>query len=459
MPKLKVVTRRGRNTLYIRGTVRGQGIYESTGTDRRPDAEAYAAKLEQELWTRSVYGARAVVTFATAVESYLKAEPRRASHAKTVDKLLTLFGPMRLGDVTQIQLDRAYGALLRPGASPATRLRNVLTPLRAILEHAARRGWCDRPAFEVPRQPKPRVAFLLPGQATALVQAAAPHLRPLIVFLIGTAARMSEALELDWRDVDLDGGRITFRRTKAGTERHVDLAPAVRAALAALPDRDGRVFRPAYPARRRPGQKAPQWRQGVAWRDSDRNGGGQIKTGWAAACRRAGLPGEWRGEGTGGETVRAGVPAARPAAHRGDLALCGALRLGGAAGVRRLGRPRPGAGLHASTAGELCRSGRGVARAGAGEEGEEAGMSLRFRRTLRLAPGLRVNLAKRGVSLSVGRHGLTENINRAGARTTVGAPDTGLSYSTRRRRPGGSLASGLAGLLLLALAAWLLGWL
>ena len=85
-------------------------------------------------------------------------------------------------------------------------------------------------------------------------------------------------------------------------------------------------------------------------------------------------------------------------------------------------------------------------------------MTFRYRRSLRLAPGLRVNLNKRGASLSVGRRGLTENINRDGARTTVSAPGTGLSYSTRRRRPGSTLSSFLVGLAILALlGAWLFG--
>jgi integrase len=207
---------------------------------------------------------------------------------------MDLFGKMPLAEINQTTLDEAYIELLRPDAAPATKLRQVLTPLRAVLEHAARRGWCKRPTFEVPRQRQHRTAFLTPDQATALVHAAAPHIRPLIVFLIGTGARMSEALELDWRDVDLEGSRVTFGRTKSGRVRLVDLVPTVRAALAAVPHREGRVFRPVYPVRKRRHQVGQQWRQGESYRDSDRNGGGQIKTAWAVACQRAKLPGEWR---------------------------------------------------------------------------------------------------------------------------------------------------------------------
>jgi hypothetical protein len=60
-------------------------------------------------------------------------------------------------------------------------------------------------------------------------------------------------------------------------------------------------------------------------------------------------------------------------------------------------------------------------------------MAFRFRKSLRLAPGLRLNLSKGGASFSVGGKGFTLNLGRRGARTTVGLPGTGLSYSQQHR--------------------------
>lgn len=244
---LRVIRRKGSRILYIRGSVHGTRIFESTGTDDQKIADQYRAKREAELHTQAIFGARAVISFATAAESYLTTEQRRPGTEQFVRRLTLHFGTESLARIDQRALDLAYRVILKPNASEATKLRNVLTPLRAILEHAARRGWCDRPAFEVPKQPKPRVAFLNPAQATKLVQSAAPHLRPLIVFCICTGARLSEALELDWADVDLHASRVLLRHTKPGTERRVDLVPAARAALASLPHRDGRVSARSIP--------------------------------------------------------------------------------------------------------------------------------------------------------------------------------------------------------------------
>jgi hypothetical protein len=55
--------------------------------------------------------------------------------------------------------------------------------------------------------------------------------------------------------------------------------------------------------------------------------------------------------------------------------------------------------------------------------------SIRFRRRIRIAPGLTINLGKRGASLSAGPRGLKRTVGPYGTRTTIGLPGTGLSYT------------------------------
>ena len=82
-------------------------------------------------------------------------------------------------------------------------------------------------------------------------------------------------------------------------------------------------------------------------------------------------------------------------------------------------------------------------------------MGFRFQRSLRLAPGLRLNLSKSGVSASLGRPGATVNIGRRGVQGSAGLPGTGLSY---RQRVAGRSGVSVAGtiLVLVILAVWLL---
>ena len=53
---------------------------------------------------------------------------------------------------------------------------------------------------------------------------------------------------------------------------------------------------------------------------------------------------------------------------------------------------------------------------------------LRFRKSVGVLPGVKVNLSKTGVSTSVGGHGATMNIGTRSRTMTFGIPGTGLSY-------------------------------
>lgn len=57
-------------------------------------------------------------------------------------------------------------------------------------------------------------------------------------------------------------------------------------------------------------------------------------------------------------------------------------------------------------------------------------MGFRFRRSLRLIPGLRLNVGSGGMSVSAGVPGATMNFSRRGARATFGIPGTGFSWSS-----------------------------
>ena len=62
-------------------------------------------------------------------------------------------------------------------------------------------------------------------------------------------------------------------------------------------------------------------------------------------------------------------------------------------------------------------------------------LGFRFRKSIKLFPGLRLNLSKSGVSASVGVKGATVNISDRGTRGTVGIPGSGISYSENLSAP------------------------
>lgn len=70
-------------------------------------------------------------------------------------------------------------------------------------------------------------------------------------------------------------------------------------------------------------------------------------------------------------------------------------------------------------------------------------MALRFRKSIKIAPGVRINLSKSGVSTSLGVKGATVNLSKRGTRVTTGIPETGISTSKLyRAKPSQSAHSG-----------------
>ena len=67
---LQLVKRKGSNHWYVRGTVRKQPVFESTGTDDKKAAEEIRIKREARLLTDSIHGKDSSVTFFEAAVSY-----------------------------------------------------------------------------------------------------------------------------------------------------------------------------------------------------------------------------------------------------------------------------------------------------------------------------------------------------------------------------------------------------
>jgi uncharacterized protein DUF4236 len=57
-------------------------------------------------------------------------------------------------------------------------------------------------------------------------------------------------------------------------------------------------------------------------------------------------------------------------------------------------------------------------------------MPIRFRRTFKVFPGVRLNVSKHGISTTVGPRGMHLTFNRYGVRQSLGLPGTGLSENS-----------------------------
>ncbi|MDA1850282.1 DUF4236 domain-containing protein [Bacillus cereus] len=65
-------------------------------------------------------------------------------------------------------------------------------------------------------------------------------------------------------------------------------------------------------------------------------------------------------------------------------------------------------------------------------------MGFKFRKSFKVAPGVKVNLSNKGVGMSAGVKGVRVSTGPSGSRITTSLPGTGLSYEQRIGTPKGS---------------------
>lgn len=240
MPLKLIKPREGASKYWrVRGSYLGVSIDRSTKATERSVAAKVLKEFEAEI-ERGRFKKNVGPTFAEAVVRYL----RDARDPRFVDKLLDHFAETPLSDIGQQQIEDAAHAIC-PTGSPATRNRQVFTPMSAILRHAGVDLRLRRPKGANGRQ---RHFFLTPEKAEALINAAYEQKEEFglfLTFLLYTGCRLSEACGLQIADVELSRATALVRDTKNGTDRRVHLPPTLVAALAAHPrglERVGRVF-------------------------------------------------------------------------------------------------------------------------------------------------------------------------------------------------------------------------
>lgn len=220
---------------HYRGTVAGRRLRGSTKTTDKATAQRIAAEAEAREWRSHLDGAEAVLTMAQAMLAYLEA----GKSDRFLSPIAAHWKDTKVKGIAPEAI-RQSARKLYPDASPATWNRQVIVPTSAVINHAAAMGWCSPIKVKrFPTDPKIKEAASLEWVSTFAAQAVKdglPHLAALCLFMFGTGARIGQACEMTWRDVNL-----TERTAKLYTEkptpwtRTAHMPPAVVAAIANIP--------------------------------------------------------------------------------------------------------------------------------------------------------------------------------------------------------------------------------
>jgi integrase len=237
-------------------------IEPSTGKRRRVAAgcstRAEAIKKEQELVLgRTLGGLKAMNVksdILTLGQAFNKALDGLWHDSKSINDMIynvklaeRFFGEgTPLTDITTAKIS-AYTEHLQSRRTRAGKIISTstvnrkLATLRAMLTEA-HKFWevlPNMPAFRMGKENKGRMRLMSDSEESLLLSKATPEMNALLTVLLGTGCRLSEALKLTAKDIDLVNGYVSFWDTKDGKYRTVPIPSDTKAVFIALKLKDG----------------------------------------------------------------------------------------------------------------------------------------------------------------------------------------------------------------------------
>ena len=276
------IDRRPSGIYRIRGTHHGVSVDRSAQTRSREQAEALREKWERDIFAEIILGRKRTESFAELAADYLKAGRDLGPRA---EEIILYLADKKAGEVVPADAD-ALASMIYPTAAPSTINRNIIAPISAIMNWAAKSDRAPKRVWSRLRERSKRTDWRRPHEIEEIIAALpGPHARALAALYVGCGLRASEAVFLDGREVAPDLSSVLI----LGTVRKDDEQAKAKGYFGTKGFRDRRV---AIPLRARmfiapvintgPGRALKNSR-GQPW--SDRNA--MNKT-LPRACERAG---------------------------------------------------------------------------------------------------------------------------------------------------------------------------
>jgi len=120
---------------------------------------------------------------------------------------------------------------LYPSCLPVSKNCHVFGPAGAIMHYAAENDFCPYIKVKKLKEEKPKPRAMRKEDAARLIAAADGKLKLLLVFLFAHGWRISDALRLQWQDLDLKESMVRCHITKTDEWLEIPLHSAVLSQL------------------------------------------------------------------------------------------------------------------------------------------------------------------------------------------------------------------------------------
>jgi integrase len=227
--------RRGK-VWHYRGTVAGRRLRGSCQTTDKAIAERQAAEIEGRQWKGHFDGPAAVLTFAQAALKY-RAAGKSTRFLEPIEDYFrdTLVKDINAGSIIDMAIQ------IYPNYTPLSRNRAAIGPAQAIINYAAELELCQ--PVKVKRfkgKSEKKTPATAEWVADFQAHATSPYIGALCLFMYLTGARVGEACQVEWRDVNLQERWVRLNVSKGGEDDPANLPVPLVVVLSNLEHVNGR---------------------------------------------------------------------------------------------------------------------------------------------------------------------------------------------------------------------------
>lgn len=291
---MSLFKRKDSSVWWIKIVIDGRKVQRSTGTDDKIKAQEFHDRLKAQMWEQNRLGIKARRSWKEAVVRWLEETSEKATHQEDKRKLIwldTYLGALMLDEITLDVIDSVRAAKLKEAAKATT--NRYLALIRSILLRARDEWeWIDKvPKVRLFKESASRERSLTPEQAGKLLAELPLHLRDLVLFSLATGLRQSNALKLEWSQINLEQRHAWIHAWQSKNRRPISI-PLNEAAYAALMRQKGKHESRVFTFRGKPLESANTraWRKALLragitnfrWHD--------LRHTWATWQRQAGTP-------------------------------------------------------------------------------------------------------------------------------------------------------------------------
>lgn len=238
----EVATKSGKKSFHVRIRLKGQPLQCATFANiskAREFVQRTEAAIKEGRYFRDAEAKKH--TLGEMIDRYIRDALPKKPKSFHKQKMQLLWwkgqlGHMILSTISPAliveQRDNLGREVLKSGKarSPATVVRYLAALSHAFSIAMKEWGWIeDSPMRKVskPKESRGRVRFLDKDERSRLLNACKsnsnPYLHIVVVIALSTGMRLSEIMNLSWKDVDFEGKRIVIQETKNGERRLVHL--------------------------------------------------------------------------------------------------------------------------------------------------------------------------------------------------------------------------------------------